>query len=126
MVYPKVEYPSEPAAPSPPKNLAEIILALETSEAELPSTVYAEDASESEADVETQVAETQDVENHPAMQTPLKENQVDVLMVGTAVENPLMDNNIDASSAGPSVLMNTMKALQRNQVDLASRMDKHE
>src|SRR4051812_26067305 len=111
MVYPEVEYPSEPPAPTPPKNLAEILLALETSETEIPSPLFAKVASESEAD-----AETQDAENHPAMLSPLKKNQADVLMVDAAAKTPLLDNSFDASSAGPSILMNTMKALQQNQV----------
>ncbi|XP_058759910.1 uncharacterized protein LOC131633216 [Vicia villosa] len=122
--------PFEPAAPTPPKNLAEILLALENSEAEIPSPVFVEAASESEADVgnhdaETQDAETQDAQNHPAMQHPLKENQADVLMLDAAAETPLLDNSFDASSTGPSILMNTMKALHQNQDDLASQSIKN-
>ncbi|XP_058733463.1 protein MAIN-LIKE 1-like [Vicia villosa] len=37
MVYPEVDYPSEPVAPTPPQNSAAFLLALENSDAEIPS-----------------------------------------------------------------------------------------
>src|SRR4051812_8899243 len=93
-IHPEVEYPSEPVAPTPPQNLVAILLAFENQDSEIPSPIYAEDASEAEAD-----AEKQAIENHPAMQSPIKENQAGVLMVDTAVENPtVLDNSFDASS----------------------------
>src|SRR4051812_42607016 len=35
MIYPEVEYPSEPVAPTPPANLAETLLALEHPDADI-------------------------------------------------------------------------------------------
>ncbi|XP_058744262.1 uncharacterized protein LOC131616833 [Vicia villosa] len=122
MVYPAVEYPSEVAAPTPPKNLAEILQALENEDSDIPTPDYAEDASMSEAD-----AEKQSAENHPAEKLPVQENQDDVLMIDAAVEHAIpLDDSCEASSDEPSVLVNAMKALQKNQADLASHLDKHE
>src|SRR4051812_22794814 len=105
MVYPEVEYPPEPIAPTPPKNLAEILLALEHQDSEISAPTNPKDVHVFEFDVE----------NHPTEETPVKENFGDVLMVKAAANPPVIDNSFYASSAGPfaSVLLNTMKALQQ-------------
>ncbi|XP_058726349.1 flocculation protein FLO11-like [Vicia villosa] len=51
MVYPEVEYPPKLVAPTPPEILAEILLALENPDAEIPAPVYHEDVLVTEADV---------------------------------------------------------------------------
>src|SRR3954462_7817232 len=52
MVFPEVEYPSKVDAPTPPRNLAEILQALENEDSDLPTPEYVEDASMSEVAAE--------------------------------------------------------------------------
>src|SRR3954466_13709006 len=104
MVYPEVEYPSEPAALTPPRNLAEILQALANSDSDIPVPEYVEDASMSEAD-----AEKQSAENHPAEKLPVQENQDDVLMIDATIEHATpFNDSYEASSDEPSVLVNAM------------------
>src|SRR3954470_2219311 len=102
MVIPEVVYPLEVAAPIPPKNLDEILQALENEDSEIPDPEYAEDASESDSDVEME-----DAENHPSEKSPVQENQDVVLPLDAAAGNAIPLNDSCASfSAEPSILVN--------------------
>src|SRR4051812_32613688 len=108
MVIPEVVYPSKVAAPIPPKNMAEILKALENEDSEIPAPEYFEDASMSEADAEKQVDE-----NHPAEKLHAEENQDEILMIDASVGNAIpLNDSCASSSAEPFVLVNAIKALQ--------------
>src|SRR4051812_11633968 len=71
MVIPEVD------APTPPRNLAAILQALENGDSDLPAPEYEEDASREEADVEI----------HPAENIPAEENNDDDLTTDSTIEN---------------------------------------
>src|SRR4051812_47242195 len=104
MVIPEVVYPSEVAAPIPPKNLAEILQALENEDYVIPDPEYVEDASESDSDVEME-----DAENHFSEDSLVQENQDDVLTLDAAAGNAIPLNDSHASSSTePSILVNAI------------------
>src|SRR4051812_8379537 len=112
MVIPEVVYPPEVDAPTPPRNLASILQALENGDSDLSAHEYEEDASREEADVEI----------HPA-----EENHDDDLTMDAAVENVVpMNRSCEASSGEPSLLVKTLEVIQKNQADLDSRMEKQD
>src|SRR4051812_13573575 len=68
--------------------------------------------------------EETDAEDHPDETIPVEENQVDDLTMEAAVVNDVpLDRSCEASSGEPSLLAKTLEVIQKNQAEMASRMD---
>src|SRR4051812_13667477 len=111
MVIPEVVDPPEVEGPSAPRNLAAILQALENGDSDLPSPEYDGDATMEKANAE----------DHPVGDIPAEENQEDDLTMEVALVNVVpLDRSCEVSSGEPSLLVKTLKVIQKNQAELAS------
>src|SRR4051812_40090565 len=114
IVIPEVADPLEVEGPSAPRNLAAILQALENGDSEVLVAEYDGDASMEEADAE----------DHPVGDIPAGENHNVDLTMEAAVQNAVpLDRSCEASSGEPSLLAKTLEVIQKNQAELATRMD---
>src|SRR3954468_9219705 len=68
--------------------------------------------------------EEADAEDHPVGDIPAEENQVDDLTMEATVVNVVpLDRSCEASYGETSLLVKTLEVIQKNQTELASRMD---